>query len=193
MPNSYLPMKNEAWALTPNLWWRFLSDRPAIQTPLQISLRPLATRLNVHASENLLSEAELEWTQSEITMRKTLQERPMECMMWGNLHQVKLLQFVEPKMKVTILIKVTQERMGIIKHSISLFKGEMTMKKELMEAWRWRDIEDKSSSSHFDSATNPYPIMNALVWNCRGEMKPFFRKTVMDLVDWHNPIVMVIT
>ena len=24
-------------------------------------------------------------------------------------------------------------------------------------------------------------------------MKPLFRKTVMDLVDWHNPIIMVIT
>lgn len=24
-------------------------------------------------------------------------------------------------------------------------------------------------------------------------MKPLFRKIVMDLVDWHNPIVMVIT
>ena len=35
--------------------------------------------------------------------------------------------------------------------------------------------------------------MNVLVWNCKGEMKPLFRKTVMDLVDWHNPIVMVIT
>ena len=26
----YLPMKDEAWALTPNPWWRFLSDRPAV-------------------------------------------------------------------------------------------------------------------------------------------------------------------
>ncbi|KAL4638398.1 hypothetical protein ACB092_03G143700 [Castanea dentata] len=35
--------------------------------------------------------------------------------------------------------------------------------------------------------------MNVLIWNCRGAIKPLFRKTVMDLVDWHNPIVMVIT
>lgn len=35
--------------------------------------------------------------------------------------------------------------------------------------------------------------MNVLVWNFRGAMKPLFPKTVMDLVDWHNPIVMVIT
>ena len=35
--------------------------------------------------------------------------------------------------------------------------------------------------------------MNILVWNCRGAMKPEFRKTVMDLVDWDAPILMVIT
>ena len=65
-------------------------------------------------------------------------------------------------------------------------------KRELMEAWRWRDTTDSSSASYFETATHPYPIMNVLVWNCRGAMKLLFRKTVMDLVDWHNPIVMVI-
>ncbi|KAK4595225.1 hypothetical protein RGQ29_013597 [Quercus rubra] len=35
--------------------------------------------------------------------------------------------------------------------------------------------------------------MNILVWNYRGAMKPEFRKTVMDLVAWHDPILMVIT
>ena len=67
------------------------------------------------------------------------------------------------------------------------------MKRELMEAWRWRDTKDSSSSSLFVAAIHPFPIMNVLIWNCRGAMKPLFRKTVMYLVDWHNPIVMVIT
>ena len=35
--------------------------------------------------------------------------------------------------------------------------------------------------------------MNILIWNYRGAMKPQFRKTVMDLVDWHSPILLVIT
>ena len=62
-----------------------------------------------------------------------------------------------------------------------------------MEAWRLRDIKDKSSLSHFDSTTTPFKIMNILIWNCRGAMKPQFRKTVMDLVNWHRPLIMVIT
>ena len=60
----------------------------------------------------------------------------------------------------------------------------------LLEAWRSRDTKEGSSLSHFDSAFCPNKIMNILVWNCRGAMKPEFRKTVMDLVD---PILMVIT
>ena len=35
--------------------------------------------------------------------------------------------------------------------------------------------------------------MNILIWNCRGAMKPQFRKTVIDLVEWHMPIIMVFT
>lgn len=62
-----------------------------------------------------------------------------------------------------------------------------------MEAWRLRDTEDKSSLFHIDSATTPFKLMNILIWNCRGAMKPQFRKTVMDLVGWHRPLIMVIT
>lgn len=69
----------------------------------------------------------------------------------------------------------------------------MESKRELVEAWKLRDTEDKSSLSHFDPATTPYKIMNILIWNCRGAMKPQFRKTVIDLVEWHMPIIMVFT
>ena len=62
-----------------------------------------------------------------------------------------------------------------------------------MEAWKWRDTADRSSVSLCEANPHHPPIMNILIWNCRGAMKPLFRKTVMDLVDWHNPIIMVIT
>lgn len=43
--------------------------------------------------------------------------------------------------------------------------------------------------SHFDFATCPYKIMNIL----RGAIKPQFRKTIMNFVDWHSLILLVIT
>ena len=62
-----------------------------------------------------------------------------------------------------------------------------------MEAWKWRDTADRSSASLCEANSHHSPITNILIWNCRGAMKPLFRKTVMDLVDWHNTIIMVIT
>ena len=35
--------------------------------------------------------------------------------------------------------------------------------------------------------------MNVLIWNCKGALKPSFRQTVLDIVNWHHPIIMVIT
>ena len=68
----YLPMKDEAWALTPNPWWRFLSDWPAVQISPQINSNPSVTKSKVHPSAKLLSEAEIEGIHLEITMRKSL-------------------------------------------------------------------------------------------------------------------------
>ena len=62
-----------------------------------------------------------------------------------------------------------------------------------MGEWILRDIEDSSSLVLLDSPKNPFITMNILIWNCRGAMKPQFRKTVMDLVEWHTPMLMVIT
>ena len=55
-----------------------------------------------------------------------------------------------------------------------------------------RDTEDSSSLSCFDANFTLYKMMNVLIWNYKGAMKPEFRKTVMDLVEWHSPILMVI-
>ena len=35
--------------------------------------------------------------------------------------------------------------------------------------------------------------MNILTWNCKGAFKPSFKQTILDLVNWHHPIIMVIT
>ena len=98
-----------------------------------------------------------------------------------------------PMISGTILIKASQEMLGIIKHSTTLFQGRMVSKREVIEAWTLRDSQDKSSRAHFESTTTPFKIMNILIWNCRGAMKPQFRQTVMDLVNWHMPLIMVIT
>ena len=83
--------------------------------------------------------------------------------------------------------------MGIIKHSVTLFRGIWESRKELLELWRSRDTEESSSLFEFGISSSSFKVMNILIWNCRGAMKPQFRKMVMDLVDWHSPMLMVIT
>ena len=63
----------------------------------------------------------------------------------------------------------------------------------MLEEWMLRDTEGSASLSCVDVNSPFYTMMNILIWNCRGAMKPEFRKTVIDLVEWHSPILMVIT
>lgn len=62
-----------------------------------------------------------------------------------------------------------------------------------MKAWRLRDVGDDPSPTWFDSCSNPNPIMNVLIWNCRCAMKPKFKTTLLDLMSWHNPDIFVVT
>ena len=125
--------------------------------------------------------------------RKILQNKPVECSIKGNLHRVKMIQFVKAEINGTILIRVTQEMMGILNHSVTLFCKKLVTKPEMMEAWRLRGTEDSSSMVCFDPSITPFKITNILIWNCRGAMKPQFRKIVMDFVEWHSPILLIIT
>jgi hypothetical protein len=54
-------------------------------------------------------------------------------------------------------------------------------------------VGDNPSPAHFDSRSSPHPIMNILIWNCRGAMKPKFKQTFMELVNWHHPVIFVVT
>ncbi|KAK7848986.1 putative mediator of rna polymerase ii transcription subunit 37c [Quercus suber] len=72
-------------------------------------------------------------------------------------------------------------------------QGVWESREETLEVWRLRDSESSSSVSGAGASSHQFKIMNILIWNCRGAMKPQFRKTVMDLVEWHDPILMVIT
>ena len=128
-----------------------------------------------------------------IFVKKILQDKPVECFMKGNVHKMKMIQFVKAKIGGTILTKTSIGTMGIAHHSITLFRESWVKKTEVIGEWILRDTEDSLSLVPLDSPINPCLTMNKLIWICRGAMKPQFRKTVMDLVEWHTPLLMVIT
>ncbi|XP_050247925.1 uncharacterized protein LOC126695284 [Quercus robur] len=189
----YLPLKDEAWITTPNPWWRFLTDRPPVPSIPMTNSGPSATRSVMQNSEKILLEAEAMLTEAVISETKKLINFPVECLLMGSLHRVKMIQFAEPRFSGTVVVKATQGDLGIIMHSVTLIKGIWESRKEMLEVWRLRNTDVSSSLAHEDVVSTPSKMMNILIWNCRGAMKPQFRKTVMDLVEWHAPILMVIT
>jgi len=128
-----------------------------------------------------------------IVQRKVLLERPIEMVVMGNLYVIKFLQLLMPIIAYTLVIRSNQAQMGILKHAVNLIPGVLREKTVLRQAWTLRETGEEPSLTCFDFHTSPTPIMNILIWNCRGAMKPTFRKTVLDLVEWHQPVILVIT
>ena len=124
---------------------------------------------------------------------KILLERPIEMVAMRNLYVVKLLQFSMPTIACTLDILSNQAQFGILKHVMNLLPGVIRERNALRQAWTLRVIREEPSPTCFESRISPNPIMNILIWNCRGAMKPTFKKTTLDLVEWHQPVIFVIT
>ena len=110
--------------------------------------------------EKSLTDAEKEWMKPVITVRKILQDEHVECSMKGSLHRVKMIQFAEAKIKGTCLTKETIGEIGVVHHSITLFRESLVRKAEVIGEWRLRDSEDSSSLVLFDPSKTPFKIMN---------------------------------
>ena len=114
-------------------------------------------------------------------------------MILGNLSMLKLLQYSMSTIACTLNTLSNQAQFGILKHAVNLFPRAIRERNELRQVWMSRETGEGLSPTCFDSRLAPNPIMNILIWNCRGAMKPTFKKTVMDLVELHQPVILVIT
>ena len=147
----------------------------------------------MHLCEKSLSALEKIHLELVISQRKILLEQPIEMMVMGNLSVLKLLQFSMPTIACTLNILSNQAQFGILKHVVNLFPRVIRERKELRQVWISRETREGPPPTCFDSRLASNPIMNILIWNCRGAMKPTFKKIVMDLVEWHQQVIFVIT
>lgn len=160
--------------------------------PMNTSTRSRIT-LNLYLSEESLTKLKEQNVELVITERKVLKRTLAECAMMGHVHRVKLIQFSMPVINGTMLVKTNQAKMGILKHAVTIFPKEIHLKQASMEKWRLRKMGDRFVIGLFDRFSDPHPIMNILIWNCRGAIKPKFKQMVSDLVSWHHLTIMVIT
>ena len=103
----FLPLLNTAWESTPNPWWRFVTDRPAMLPLPPPSSTLLKTSSGEQLSEKLLTELEREVMIMEISERKMLKDKAVECVMLGNLNMVKMIQYAEARIQGTFLTKMS--------------------------------------------------------------------------------------
>ena len=94
-----------------------------------------------------------------------------------------------PVLEAIYSIYIEHSEFRILKHTVNLFPSVVRERNELRQAWKSRETGEEPSPTCFNSRISPNPIMNILIWNRRGAMKPTFRKTVMDLVEWHQPVI----
>lgn len=185
----FLPLSDEAWSSTLDPWWRFLMDRPTIPTITLVQSRQTSSH---YLSEESLTELKVQDVEPVITERKILKNTPVECKVLGHVHRVKLIQFSMPVIRGTMVVRTNQVEMGILNHAVMIFLEEIYLKQVLMERWRWREMGNHTVVELFGRFLNPHPIMNIIIWNCKGALKPKFKQMVADLISWHNLVVMVI-
>ena len=165
-------------------------DRPVPPTNTSTQSGQTSSR---YLSEKSLTELEVQDVETMITERKVLRNTPVECAVMGHIHRVKLIQFSMPVIRGTVLVRTNQAELGILNHAVTIFPEEVRSRQVLMERWRWRVMGRHSAVDLLDRSFFTLPTMNIVVWNCRGALKPKFKQTVADLINWHKTVVMIIT
>ena len=186
----FLPIMDKAWSLTPNPWWRFLMDRPV--PPTNTSTQSGQTS-SLYLSEKSLTELEVPDVETVITERKVLRNTSVECAVMGHIYRVKLIQCSMPVIRGTVLVRTNLAELGILNHVVTIFPKEVRSRQVLIERWRWRVTGHHSAVDLLDRSSFTLPTVNIVVWNCRGALKLKFKQTVADLINWHKPVVMIIT
>ena len=111
----------------------------------------------------------------------------------GNHPMLKLIQILVPIKRCDLLLCCREDTMGILKY-LMVWKLDWTTSKDFLRRLGW---------SMMDVAMmNPNPVeyplgqfvqMNILIWNCKGELNPDFKRRIFEMVINHNAAIMVIT
>nr|POE93838.1 hypothetical protein CFP56_16152 [Quercus suber] len=96
----YLPLMSTTWELTPNPWWRFVTDSLAVLPLPPPSSASSGTSSGELLSKKSLTEIEKKEMVMVISVRNILIDKPVECFMMGSLNRVKMIQSAEAKIQV---------------------------------------------------------------------------------------------
>ena len=111
----------------------------------------------------------------------------------GNWYAMKIIQVFQPTTIFNLHVMAEEKKMGVLEHCIAMMPGiGQTM--ELVKKTKWNLIEEARLLPPFDECLTPnhWLVMNIIVWNCRGALNPEFQNHVRELVQNHNPAMLIV-
>ena len=161
--------------------WEMLSETPSIVWKSIPQISPIPEFCNKNPWE-MLSE------------RRMLEIQPISTSVMANQLSTKLIQVCQPTREFNLHSIAQEIEMGILQHRLTLISG----KGQTGEWWRkmgWSLMEEAKLMLSFDECPTPNHalIMNIILWNSRGALKPNFQNYVREFAQNHDPAIMVIT
>ena len=181
-----LPLEHKAWTLTPNPWWKFLTDVPKISweaaEDLNRQRRPLVMP---------------HWDESGwiIQERKLVDFRGMATAHMGNHPTLKLIQIMAPVQKCDVLLSCREDILGILKYML-IWKPNWMASKDLLRRMGWSMVEATAMNTNppeIEVPLSQFVKMNVLLWNCRGALNQDFKTRIFEMAINHRPAIFVVT
>ncbi|XP_030943860.1 uncharacterized protein LOC115968578 [Quercus lobata] len=179
-----LNLDHPAWGLTPNPWWKFITDTPLLSWEE-------AERLSKYLRPSVVPHYdESGWVIQE---RKIVDSRGMALAHMGNHPSLKLIQVLAPVQKCDLLICCNEEILGILRYMM-IWKPEWTTSKDLLRSPGWSMVDAAMMNpSSSETPLRQFVKMNILMWNCRGALNPDFKRRIFEMAVNHQPSIMVIS
>ncbi|XP_075641836.1 uncharacterized protein LOC142613385 isoform X2 [Castanea sativa] len=100
----------------------------------------------------------------------------------------------QPAVISNLLTALRKMEMGVWQRMVTLFLGGGQLK-ETLKRTGWNSNEEEMLGLLLvdECPTLVYQfLMNIIIWNCRGALKPSFQNRVRELVQFHNPAILVV-
>lgn len=137
----------------------------------------------------ILSEVNLSEFLSE---RRNLEDQPISTCIMGNRATTKLIKIFQPTTEFILHVLAQMMEMGVLQHNLTLIPGKGLMK-EMLKRIRQNLREEAKNLLPFECPTpNQVLVTNIIAQNCRSALKPSFQNHVKELVNNHNPAVLII-
>ena len=122
-----------------------------------------------------------------------LERTPISTSLMGNKPITKLIQVFQPTLVFSLLVVSQEMEMGVLQHNITMIPGE-GQTKLMLKRIGWNLKEKPKPMPPFDKCPTPNHIllMNIIVWNCKGALKPSFQNRIRDFVWDHCLAILVV-